>query len=90
MSPQPACAMKAMAVLQTAEGAAHAAWQPRRLHWPSFVKETRCMSIKHPECPLYNPLNCKEYYNPKLCAFVRCDKACLKKKKPKTKERSKV
>lgn len=44
------------------------------------------MSEKHPECPLYNPLNCKEYYNPKLCAFVRRDKACLKKKKPKTKE----
>jgi hypothetical protein len=39
------------------------------------------MSEKHPECPLYNPLNCKEYYNPKLCAFVRRDKACLKKKK---------
>ena len=38
------------------------------------------MSEKHPECPLYNPLNCKEYYNPKLCAFVRRDKACLKKK----------
>jgi hypothetical protein len=43
------------------------------------------MSDKHPECPLYNPLNCKEYYNPKLCAFVRKDKICLKKKKPKQK-----
>jgi hypothetical protein len=52
-----------------------------------LVKETRCMSEKNPECPLYNPLNCKEYYNPKLCAFVRRDKACLKKKKPKVKER---
>ncbi|MCU0600249.1 MAG: hypothetical protein MUE70_13460 [Desulfobacterales bacterium] len=41
------------------------------------------MSKKHPECPLYNPLNCKEYYNPKLCAFVRKDRICLKKKKPK-------
>uniref|UniRef100_A0A7C4VS94 Uncharacterized protein n=1 Tax=Desulfatirhabdium butyrativorans TaxID=340467 RepID=A0A7C4VS94_9BACT len=40
------------------------------------------MSEKNPECPLYNPLNCKEYYNPKLCAFVRKDKTCLKKKKP--------
>lgn len=40
------------------------------------------MSEKHPECPLYNPLNCKEYYNPKLCAFVRKDRICLKKKKP--------
>jgi hypothetical protein len=51
--------------------------------------EYRRMSEKHPECPLYNPLNCKEYYNPKLCAFVRRDKACLKKKKPKSKESSK-
>lgn len=51
--------------------------------------ECRSMSEKHPECPLYNPLNCKEYYNPKLCAFVRRDKACLKKKKPKAKEISK-
>ncbi len=41
------------------------------------------MSEKHPECPLYNPSNCKEYYNPKLCAFVRREKTCLKKKKPK-------
>lgn len=41
------------------------------------------MSDKHPECPLYNPLNCKEYYNPKVCAFVKKDKVCLKKKKPK-------
>lgn len=46
------------------------------------------MSEKHPECPLYNPLNCKEYYNPKLCAFVRKDKACLKKKKPKQKRKN--
>jgi hypothetical protein len=44
------------------------------------------MSEKNPECPLYNPLNCKEYYNPKLCAFVRKDKTCLKKKKPKSRE----
>jgi len=43
----------------------------------------RFMSEKHPECPLYNPLNCKEYYNPKLCAFVKKDKICLKKKKNK-------
>lgn len=42
------------------------------------------MSDKHPECPLYNPLNCKEYYNPKVCAFVKKDRVCLKKKKPKT------
>jgi hypothetical protein len=45
--------------------------------------KTTFMSEKHPECPLYNPLNCKEYYNPKLCAFVRKDRVCRKKKKPK-------
>jgi hypothetical protein len=53
-------------------------------------KENRSMSEKHPECPLYNPLNCKEYYNPKLCAFVKKDKVCLKKKKPKAKQKAKV
>jgi len=46
------------------------------------------MSEKNPECPLYNPLNCKEYYNPKLCAFVRKDRVCLKKKKPKKKAKT--
>jgi len=45
------------------------------------------MSTKHPECPLYNPLNCKEYYNPKLCAFAKKDKICLKKT-AKTKSKS--
>jgi hypothetical protein len=48
-------------------------------------RKKKSMSDKHPECPLYNPLNCKEYYNPKLCAFVRKDKICQKKKKPKSK-----
>ena len=47
--------------------------------------KNRFMSEKHPECPLYNPLNCKEYYNPKLCAFVKKDKECLKKRKSKSK-----
>jgi len=46
------------------------------------------MSKQHPECPLYNHDNCREFHNPKLCAVVREDKACLKKlhgpaKKPK-------
>jgi hypothetical protein len=40
------------------------------------------MSDKYPECPLYNPLNCKEYHNPKLCALARPDQHCLKKQKP--------
>lgn len=41
------------------------------------------MSEKNPECPLHNPLNCKEYHNPQACAFARKDKTCLKKKKKK-------
>lgn len=45
-------------------------------------RETLDMSEKYPECPLYNPMNCKEYYNPKICAFARSDKSCTKKKKP--------
>jgi len=56
----------------------------------SMLKELSFMSQKHPECPLYNPLNCKEYYNPKLCAFVKKDKICLKKKKPATKQKTKA
>ena len=52
------------------------------------AKGITSMSEKNPECPLYNPLNCKEYYNPKLCAFVRKDKTCRKKKKPKNKNSS--
>jgi hypothetical protein len=59
--------------------------------WPgesNLRRERVFMSEKHPECPLYNPPNCKEYYNPKLCAFVRKDKDCLKKKKPKAKAKS--
>jgi hypothetical protein len=43
------------------------------------------MSEKNPECPLYNPTNCKEYYSPNICAFVTEDQVCLKKKKPKNK-----
>jgi hypothetical protein len=55
-----------------------------------IYNEEEFMSEKHPECPLYNPLNCKEYYNPKICAFVRKDKICLKKKKPKAKAKAEV
>ncbi|MBN2417847.1 MAG: hypothetical protein JXL81_00540 [Deltaproteobacteria bacterium] len=45
------------------------------------------MSQKYPECPLYNHSNCKDYEHPKLCAIVRKDKVCLKKKqKPKLKK----
>jgi len=40
----------------------------------------RAMSQKYPECPLYNHSNCKDYEHPKLCAIVREDKICLKKK----------
>lgn len=38
------------------------------------------MSKQYPECPLYNHSTCKELHNPKLCAIVRDDKACFKKR----------
>jgi hypothetical protein len=38
------------------------------------------MSEKHPECPLFNHKNCRELHNPKLCAMVKEDKVCLRKK----------
>ena len=41
------------------------------------------MSEKHPECPLFNHNNCRELHNPKLCAMVKEDKVCLKKKNKK-------
>jgi len=47
------------------------------------------MSKKYPECPLYNHDNCKELYNPKLCAIVRKDKKCLKKQQ-KLKNKKKI
>jgi hypothetical protein len=40
------------------------------------------MSKKQPECPLTNPLNCREYNNPKICAFVRKDRIFQKSKNP--------
>jgi hypothetical protein len=39
------------------------------------------VSETYSECPLYNHANCREYYNPKLCAIVRKDKTCLRKRK---------
>ncbi len=47
------------------------------------------MSKKHPECPLYNHANCKDYYNPILCAIIREDKICVKKAKDKEKSKKK-
>jgi hypothetical protein len=38
------------------------------------------MSKKYPECPLQNHANCRDCFNPKLCAIVREDKVCLKKR----------
>ena len=38
------------------------------------------MSKQRPECPLYNHNNCKYLDDPKVCAIVRDDKSCLKKK----------
>ncbi len=44
------------------------------------------MSKKYPECPLYNHDNCRDYYNPKICAVVRDDKICIKKNEKKLKK----
>jgi len=45
------------------------------------------MSKQYPECPLANHANCKDLYNPKLCAMARKDKKCLKKNsKPRKKK----
>lgn len=41
------------------------------------------MSKQYQECPLYNHATCKELHNPKLCAIVRDDKICFKKKQKK-------
>jgi hypothetical protein len=54
--------------------------------WPAINKGST-MSKKHPECPLYNHVTCKELHNPKLCAIIRQDKTCLKKQQ-KTKKQS--
>ena len=36
------------------------------------------MSENYPECPLSDHVNCREIGNPRICALVREDKACLK------------
>jgi len=46
----------------------------------SGKRKSSTMSKKYPECPLYNHSNCKDYDNPKLCAIVRKDKVCVKKR----------
>ncbi|MBF0234903.1 MAG: hypothetical protein HQK65_17995 [Desulfamplus sp.] len=38
------------------------------------------MSKQYPECPLYNHVTCKDLHNPKVCAIVREDKNCFKKR----------
>ena len=49
------------------------------------------MSKKHPECPMYNHDNCREIHSPKLCAIVKEDKICHRKKgNPKGKSKKKV
>jgi hypothetical protein len=35
------------------------------------------MSEHFPECPLKVHNNCKEFYNPKVCAIARKEKVCL-------------
>ncbi len=49
------------------------------------------MSKQYPECPLYNHSTCKEFHNPNLCAIIREDQTCFKKRqksKPKPKPKS--
>lgn len=38
------------------------------------------MSKQYPECPLYNHVTCKDLHNPKMCAIIREDKKCSKKR----------
>ncbi|MBF0240971.1 MAG: hypothetical protein HQK64_00645 [Desulfamplus sp.] len=38
------------------------------------------MSKQYPECPLYNHVTCKDLHNPKVCALIREDKCCFKKR----------
>ena len=38
------------------------------------------MSKKYPECPLTYTDACKDWENPKICAIVRKDKVCFRKK----------
>jgi hypothetical protein len=45
------------------------------------------MSKKYPECPLYNHNGCRDMFNEKVCAIVKEDKICLKKR-PKVKKSS--
>jgi len=48
------------------------------------------MSKLYPECPLYNHDNCRDVHNPKLCAIVKEDKVCLRKKgNPKSRSKKK-
>ncbi|MBF0204176.1 MAG: hypothetical protein HQK67_07635 [Desulfamplus sp.] len=43
------------------------------------------MSKQYPECPLYNHVTCKDLHNPNMCAIIREDKNCFKKR-PKNKQ----
>lgn len=38
------------------------------------------MSKQYPECPLYNHNNCKQLNNTKICAIIRDDNDCLRKR----------
>jgi hypothetical protein len=44
------------------------------------------MSKQYPECPLYNHDNCKQFHNPKVCAVIRNDNNCLRKRYKNSKE----
>lgn len=51
------------------------------------TKREQKMSKQYPECPLYNHATCKELHNPNICAIVRDDKSCTKKRQKATEPR---
>ncbi len=46
----------------------------------SGKKSNKAMSKEYPECPLYNHSSCRDIDNPKICAIIRKDKICIKKR----------
>ncbi|MBF0574136.1 MAG: hypothetical protein HQK69_10345 [Desulfamplus sp.] len=43
------------------------------------------MSKQYPECPLYNHVTCRDLHNQKVCALIREDKQCFKKRQKNSK-----
>ena len=40
------------------------------------------MSKQNPECPVVIPKNCPDFRNGRVCALVRSDKKCFRKRGP--------